>query len=137
MESFMKITLLCAVPVSLLFLAQTCFSQVQTITSECTTSPTGPDGARHGCDSDVSRVTAPDGYVFSQNSLQGGETSGAGSEHQCRPGWDDYVEIIPGSGITQPRTLTLQSHALGPKGYMTGRGWVKCAFTANIAKYRS
>lgn len=107
----------------------------QTITAECTTKETGADGARHGCDSQVSRLTAPDGFVYAVNTAAGGETSGAGSEHSCSLGWADWVEIIPGSEIKQPRTVTLSSHARGPKGHLSGRGWAKCSYTIKLSKY--
>jgi len=77
----------------------------QEIAAECTTEATGPDGTRENCDSAVTRVTAPESHVFSEKTLQGGETSGNGSEHECRLKWENYVEVVSGSEIYQPRTM--------------------------------
>ncbi|WP_419655549.1 hypothetical protein [Desulfosarcina variabilis] len=108
----------------------------QEIVAECTTKETGIDGVRHGCDSAITRITAADGHVFAEKTLKGGETSGSGSEHDCRLGWDDYVEVIPNTEIKQPRTITLQAHARSPKGHSSGRGWAKCKYTVEVAKYK-
>jgi hypothetical protein len=110
-------------------------AQEQVITAECTTRPTGGDGVRHGCSSKRSEIRAPEGHVFVQNSLQGGLTSGAGSQRDCRFAWDNYIEVIPGTGITQPATLYLSAHARGPKGHFAGRGWAHCRYTVKITRY--
>ena len=107
----------------------------QEIAAECTTKPTGLDGIRDTCDSAVTRITAPDNHVFAEKTLAGGETSGTGSEHECRLKWEDYIEVIPGKKIMQPRTVTLQAHARGPRGHLAGRGWAKCKYTVEVTKY--
>lgn len=109
----------------------------QTVTAECTTKETGADGKRHGCDSAWAELRAPEGFVFAEKSLTGGEWSGAGSEHNCLLRWDEYVEIIPGSAIEQPRVLRLAAHARSPKGHLSGRGWSKCKYTVKLSKYTS
>jgi hypothetical protein len=108
----------------------------QTLSAECTTDATGGDGVRHSCDSASSILTAPAGFVFIQNGLQGGETSGTGDEHECRVAWSNFVEVIPGTGITQPRTFTLQAHAKSPSGYFKGRGWATCTYQLSLAGYQ-
>jgi hypothetical protein len=107
----------------------------QTLAAECTTKA-GPFFEQYSCDSDRTVLHAPAGYVFVQTSLTGGEVSGAGAEHECRVGWDDYVEILPGTSITQPTTVWVQAHALGPSGIGAGRGWAKCQYTVTLTKYR-
>lgn len=107
----------------------------QTITAECTTKETAGNGKRHACDSAWAELRAPEGFVFAERSLRGGEWSGAGSEHNCLLRWDDWVEVIPGSGIEQPRVLRLASHARSPKGPFSGRGWSKCKYTVSLSKY--
>jgi hypothetical protein len=119
-----------------LFSSSVAFSATQEIAAECTTKETGGDGARNGCDSDVTRITAPDNHVFAEKTLAGGEVSGNGSEHECRFNWADYVEVIPDTKIMQPRTMTLQAHALSPKGHFSGRGWAKCKFSVELTKYK-
>jgi hypothetical protein len=108
----------------------------QTLSAECTTDATGGDGVRHDCDSQPSTLTAPAGFVFIQNGLTGGETSGNGDEHECRNGWSNFVEVLPGSGITQPRTFSLRAHARSPSGHWSGRGWSVCTYTLTLTQYQ-
>lgn len=108
---------------------------VQILTAGCTTDATGGDGVRHGCDSPPTIITAPPGHVFIQNHVEGGETSGAGDEHSCGLIWSNYVEVLPNTGITQPRTATAKAHARGPSGHWAGRGWVSCEYKIRITRY--
>ena len=108
------------------------FADTQEIVAECTTDGTSTTGARHSCDSQTSRITAPDGYVLSEKTLKGGVVKSNGSENECRVGWADYVDVIP--GVTQPRTITLQAHARSPKGHSSGRGWATCKYTVEMVK---
>ncbi|MET1116163.1 MAG: hypothetical protein ABWY08_14595 [Comamonas sp.] len=110
-------------------------SEIKTISAECTTEPTGISGERYNCDSDVSVLRAPEGFVFAVDTASASETSGAGSEHSCNLGWDDWVEVIPGTQITQPRKMTLSAHARGPSGHLAGRGWAKCKYTVMLSRY--
>ena len=107
----------------------------QTVVAECTTGTTSMSGARNGCDSAWSEAVAPTGYVFSKESLQGGEWSGAGSEHECLIAWDGNVEVIPGSKILQPTILRARAHARSAKGHGAGRGWAKCKYTVTLTKF--
>lgn len=108
------------------------FADVQEIVAECTTEGTDASGARHSCYSQVSPLTVPEGYVLAEKSLKGGFTGQNGSENDCRIGWADYVDVIP--GVTQPRTITLQAYARSPKGHSSGRGWTKCKYTVEMVK---
>ena len=110
--------------------------QRQILNTGCSTDPTGGDGVRHDCNSEPTTITAPDGYVFNQNTVQGGETSGAGDEHSCSLQWSNMVEVIAGSGIVQPRTATTSCHARGPSGHWAGRGWCGCSYSITMTKYR-
>lgn len=107
----------------------------QILTAECTTKATGGDGTRSACDSERSQIRAPANYVFVQNSLSGGEVSGNGSEHECLFGWDRFVEVIKGTGITQPTVFWIQAHARSPKGHFSGRGWAHCKYTVKLTRY--
>ncbi|MCF7697636.1 hypothetical protein KPG66_16840 [Mycetohabitans sp. B2] len=108
------------------------FADTQEIVAECRTQGTSLPGAVGGCDSQVSRLTAPEGYALLRESLKGGLVEKNGSENDCRIGWADYVDVIP--GVTQPRTITLQAHARSPKGHGFGRGWTKCKYTVEMVK---
>ena len=109
----------------------------QTITSECTTKETGADGVRHNCHANPTVLTAPNGYVFAEKSAKGGYSSKAGSENECKLSFSEYVEILPGSEIQQPRKVSLKAYALSPKGRLKGRGWSKCSYEIKLSKYQS
>lgn len=112
----------------------------QSVAAECTTDATGGDGVRHDCDSTPTAISAPRGFVFIKDGpmgLAGGKTSGNGSEHECRYEWGDYVEIVPGTGIVQPRTFTLTAHARSPSGHFSGRGWAACRFQLTLTAYQA
>lgn len=111
-------------------------AQQMTITAECTTDETGGDGVRHDCNSEPSTGTAPDGFVFNQNQAVVSKTSGTGDEHSCNFGWSDFTEVLPGTGITQPKTFTLSAHARSPSGHWAGRGWAKCTAILGLAEYQ-
>ncbi len=103
--------------------------------AECTTEATGGDGVRHSCRSEWSTHTVPSGYVYIENKLEKGTTSDAGSENYCEHEFSDLVEVVSGTGITQPRTLKVRAVARSPKGHFTGRGWSKCYFRGVYVKY--
>lgn len=109
---------------------------VQTIAAQCTTDGTGADGVRHGCTSKTTELKAPEGFVFVERSLQGGKDSANGSEHSCHLDWSEYVEVVPGTGIEQPRIVTLYGKARSPKGHASGRGWVGCTYTVKLQKFK-
>jgi hypothetical protein len=114
------------------------FAQVQEITAECTTRGTEISGKRNSCYSDpITKITAPKDHVFAERTLQGGLVRQAGSERRCIVGWDNYIEIIPGTGITQPTTITLQAHARSPRGYDGRRGWAACKYSVRMSKYQN
>ena len=107
-----------------------------TLVSQCTTEATGGNGARHSCSGEPSSATAEDGYVIAEKAVVWAEASGAGSEHDCHVAFADYVEVIPGTGITQPRSVSIWATATGPSGYFTGRGWETCKLSGFTSKYK-
>ena len=111
----------------------------QSVAAQCTTDSTGLNGVRHDCDSAPTVITAPAGFVFIKDGpkgLSGGKTSGNGSEHECRYEWSDLVEVVPGTGITQPRTFSLRAHARSPHGHSSGRGWVACQYQLTLTAFQ-
>jgi len=108
---------------------------LQQLAASCTTRETGLSGVRHACDSAVQVVRAPSGHVFAERTLAQRSYSGNGSEHNCIVEWADFVEVIPGSGITQPTALYVRAHARSPKGAARGRGWASCTYDVLISKY--
>lgn len=109
-----------------------------TVAAECTTVGTTWDGARSVCDSEWSTMTVPEGFVFIESSYTVTVVSENGSDSQAHHEWADYVEIVPGTGITAPRTLRVRVHARSPGGsFQPGRrGWMKIRATAKYTKYR-
>jgi hypothetical protein len=135
-EHEMKMTPEAVSLTALLLLSQAVAAQVQTISAQCTTDATGADGKRHACDSEVQKFTAPENHVFAVNTLKGGLTKSNGSEKSCSVGWDDLVEVIEGTDIKQPRTISLRAHARSPNGHASGRGWATCVYSAKLTKYK-
>jgi hypothetical protein len=109
--------------------------QPRVVTAACTTRATTADGRQRSCRSERQTIRAPEDHVFVQNSLQGGFTRRNGSTNNCFHGWDDFVEVVPGSGITQPKTFWLQAHARSPRGSFAGPGWTACRFTLDLSRY--
>lgn len=108
----------------------------QDVTTQCTTGGTGWDGRRKACDSQPTTIRAPEGYVFVVNKHTVRVTSANGSENDCRFSFDDPVEVVPGTGITQPRSFTAVAHARSPKGHSSGRGWTTCAHHLEMVSYK-
>ena len=80
-------------------------------------------------------MRAPEDHVFVQNSLQGGFTRRNGSAEHLLPWMGRLVEVVPGSGITQPKSFWLQAHARSPRGSFAGPGWTACRFTLDLSRY--
>lgn len=101
----------------------------------CTTPGTGANGERHDCTTDQSRQSAPESYVIAENSINI-DVKGRGSYYECYHHFTDYVEVIPGSGLTQPKTILFSAKAMGPEGHGTGSGDVRCHITGFYTKYK-
>ena len=100
----------------------------------CRTAATEVDGSRHNCYSDRVTNVAPVGYVYNKDTMNNEPTSWNGSEYQCQFQWDDYVEIIKGTGIKMPRTVRILAYALSPVGPFTGTGWADCRYRGELTK---
>ncbi|MCA0943270.1 hypothetical protein LCM28_25585 [Salipiger pacificus] len=107
---------------------------VQSIKVECTTKSTGINGVRNDCYSDWTYLKAPAGYVINEKASTVRLTSGNGSTAICEKKFDGYVEIIPGTGIKQPTSVQIRSHAVSPKGHASGRGWAHCEANVTMTK---
>lgn len=102
---------------------------------ECTTKGTSLSGARRSCTSEWSSITAPAGFVFNEHSLSKTYSGQNGSSNRIDHEWDDYVELIPGTGLRAPRTLRVRVHARSPK-CRGCRGWTKAKVTATYVAYQ-
>lgn len=106
------------------------------IASECTTKETGLDGVRHSCNSDWSTNTAPEDHVINRDTVKVEWLSDAGSSNDVDIEYDDWVEIVAGTGLKFPRTIKVSVSARGPRGHASGRGWSKVKVTGDYVKYR-
>jgi hypothetical protein len=107
------------------------------LVSEVTTKETDLDGARHSAWSEWSSTTAPENHVINHNDVKVEWISDNGSENNYQMIFDDWVELIPGTGLKAPRTIKVQTYARSPKGkFGVGRGWTKIKFTGTYVKYR-
>jgi hypothetical protein len=80
----------------------------------CRTTPTDSSGRKTCNDDEVH--TLPPGWVFAQNEVRTVWHSDIGSSNTVDVSWDDYVEIIPGSGYRLPRTMRVHGHARSGHG---------------------
>jgi hypothetical protein len=102
-------------------------SGLVTLKANCTTQETDWDGARHNCHSPWQEYATVEGFVLVQNSLSIRRISESGSEKECRTRFSDFVEVVPGTDITQPTKVYLQAYAVSPRGpFGVGRGWMGC-----------
>lgn len=106
------------------------------IWSEITTKGTDWDGERHDAWSGWDTNTAPAGHVIKQNEVKVEWHSQSGSANTYEMIFSDHVEIIPGTGITLPRTIKVRTYARSPKGSSAGRGWSKIKVVGEYAKYQ-
>ncbi|MGE5514298.1 MAG: hypothetical protein ACM31D_00595 [Bacteroidota bacterium] len=131
-----------------LLLAQPTLAQTDkvdvSLASECTTDPVSASGKGHTCYADNPTCqTAPANYVISEKTIQPRATSWNGAlvdntAGSCVVTFKDYVELIEGSEIYQPKTVCLRAVAESGSGMGKAgiRGWSKCVVTGKVSKYR-
>lgn len=107
-----------------------------TLTPECTTEATDGDGVRHSCSSSWSTFTTPADHVVVEKGVRCVKTNANGSENSCDIRFANWVEIIPGTGIVQPMTVSVRAEARGPRGHWAGRGWTNCSCSGQVVKFR-
>lgn len=114
--------------------------------AECTTKATEPNGTRHSCTSQADLLNAPDGCVFNDRELETEDTDNDGigwkwigkngSENDVYFKFSNPIEIIPGTGLTYPKTVEFWVHARSPKGHSSGRGWSRAIAGGQFIRYR-
>ena len=82
---------------------------------DCRTTPTSTSGRKTCGDDEVH--TLPEGYVFVENEARTEWHSAIGSENRVDIAWEDRVEVIPGTGILQARTMRVHGHARSGRGF--------------------
>ncbi|PFS24371.1 hypothetical protein COK46_01790 [Bacillus thuringiensis] len=105
------------------------------LAAECTTDGNDASGRRKDCDSDISVVNAPDGFVLNDRDFEMQQTYN-GTDPNVNLTWDDYVEIIPGSGLKYPTKVSLSVHARSPRGHNGQRGWNKVKISGTMINYQ-
>jgi hypothetical protein len=108
----------------------------QTVGAMCRTPAATGDGTGYRCVSEPSRLEAPEGFAFRQDSIVGGVADSAGPEPRCDLAWADYVATGPGEGNRQPRRLAVRASASSQRGYgRRGPGWTDCRYTLDLVPY--
>lgn len=95
------------------------------IASEVTTRTTSGTGARRSKDSDWTEFEVPDGWAIVEGETVVHIISARGSEHSYVLQYDDETEVVPGTGIMQPTTIRLKTHARSSRGHFGGSGSMK------------
>ena len=109
------------------------------LSAECTTDGTEWDGSRNDCrSSQASCYDAPAGFVIVEKSVSPTCTSCNGSKNACEITFLNQVEVIPETGIMQPRKVCLTASATSPGGMANAnaRGWSKCVASAKLTSYK-
>lgn len=107
------------------------------IVSEVSTRETDFDGTRHDAWSDWTSNTAPADHVIKQNEVKVEWLSDSGSENTHEIIYENFVELISGTGIKFPQTIKVRTYARSPKGIgWVGRGWSKVKVTGEYVKYK-
>lgn len=106
------------------------------LSAECTTAGTRASGIRESCESEFSVYQAPAGYVIVKDQVQVADLSANGSHHDTDVLYDDWVEVIPGTKIYQPRVIKVRVRAMSEGGmFNVGvRGWKEAAIKGFISK---
>ncbi|WP_405081881.1 alkaline protease [Paenibacillus chitinolyticus] len=98
------------------------------------TEATLPDGRRRANWGDWQSVTAPQGYVINKDKINVSAIVERGSENTYEKVFEDWVEIIPGTGIELPRTFKVRAFARSSRGHSAGGGASEYSFTGDFVK---
>lgn len=108
------------------------------LAAECRTrDQTRLDGQRDDCTSAAVCETSEIEYIIVQNSIKtviDSYISSGPRESTCSVDFYDFVEVIPGTGITQPRKVCLTTRATSPSGAYNGNGFARCILNGKTAK---
>lgn len=138
----MKVLITSVVVIASIFLNFAVAEPVKTdisLSAECTTDGTKWDGSRNDCKSSKpSCYDAPAGFVIVEKSVSPVCTSCNGSQNSCDISFSNQVEVVAGTGITQPRQVCLTATATSPGGMANAnaRGWSKCVASAKLTSYK-
>ena len=107
------------------------------IVSEVSTRETDFDGTRHDAWSDWTSNTAPADHVINHNEVKIEWLSDHGSENRQEVIYENWVELVLGTGLKFPQSIKVRTYARSPSGkFWVGRGWSKVKVTGTYVKYR-
>lgn len=100
------------------------------------TEATLPDGRRRAEWGPWESVTAPEGFVINKDKINVAAIVERGSENRDERVFEDWVEIIPGSGIELPRTFKVRAFARSSRGHSAGGGATEYEYTGTFVPYQ-
>ncbi len=108
---------------------------LQPLHAHCMTDGTGADGSGKNC-SDSACTSAPDGYIIIREKYQVAVNSNNGGHYGVD--FSEQQEVIPGSGITQPKKVCITVGANSQAGvdHVNARGWMDVTGNGAISKYK-
>lgn len=91
-------------------------------------------GVRNSGSSPWSSVEAPAEHVINKEKLN------LAWAHDCNEErydlvWDNWQEIIPGTGLIQPRKLSIRVHCFSKSGAFSGGAWAQLTASGDFVKY--
>ncbi|MDR6779663.1 MULTISPECIES: hypothetical protein [Paenibacillus] len=93
------------------------------------TEATSWDGSRKSEWGPWQSVTAPDGFVINKDKIKVEALVERGSENRDERVFEDFVEILPGTGIELPRTFKVHAFARSSRGHGGGGGASEYRYT--------
>jgi hypothetical protein len=108
--------------------------QLQPLHVHCTTEGTSSDGSGKHC-ADQGCMSAPDGYVIIRDAYKVSDNSNNGGWYGIN--FSDLVEVIKGTGITQPTKVCINVGANSEAGmtHIGQRGWMDVTGLGSISRY--
>jgi hypothetical protein len=109
--------------------------QLKELHVDCTTPGTSPGGAGQNC-ADRGCTSAPEGFVIIRDKYVVTERSNNGGWYGVE--YSDPVEVLPGTGITQPTTVCITVGANSKGGIFNAgsRGWIDVVGNGSISKFK-
>lgn len=106
------------------------------IIAEAETEATSMSGERKSEWGNWQQATSPEGFVINKDKIRVEAISERGSENRDEKVFEDWVEVIPGSGIELPRTFKVRTFARSSKGHGAGGGATKYKYTGDFVPYQ-
>ena len=104
------------------------------LTARVSIDQTPISGVRNAASSEWSYFQAPEEHVINK------EAAVVNWEHDCTEErydmvWDNWAEIVPGTGLKLPRRLAIRVHGCSKHGPLSGGAWARLTVSGVIVKY--